>query len=385
MTRVPRIGIDARKLKDYGIGSYIQNLLESLGKLPESSAYRFRVYARQSDADAVPKLPGHFEVVHDDSPGYSLAELTRLPWRLLRDRLDLFHATHYVLPPLWRTRAVVTIHDIIHLLYPEFLPSRAAHAYARFMIRRALKRADRIVTVSFNTRRDLVDYFAIPAARIEVIYNGVSPRFGPAVSPEEKRRVAAKLGISSPYLLFLGGEKPHKNVQNVVRAFGKARREHALAQALVLAGPLPQNPARLEALISALDLSTAVFRPGVVDDEDLPALYAGADAFLYPTLYEGFGLPIVEAMASGTPVLTSSNSALQEIAGGHALLVDPMDVDAIAAGIVLLATDANARAEYSALGRKRALDFSWDRAARKTLEVYAAALAGKRESGIGNR
>ena len=385
MTRVPRIGIDARKLKDYGIGSYIRNLLESLGKLTASSAYRFRVYAHRSDADALPELPGHFEVVHDDSPGYSLAELTLLPWRLLRDRLDLFHATHYVLPPLWRTRAVVTIHDIIHVLYPEFLPSRAAHAYARFMIRRALTRADRIVTVSDNTRRDLVDYFDIPAARIEVIYNGVSPRFNPAVPRDEKLRVAAKLGITFPYLLFLGGEKPHKNVQNVVRAFGNARREHALPHALVLAGPLPQNPARLEALISALDLSAAVRRPGIVDDEDLPALYAGADAFLYPTLYEGFGLPVVEAMASGTPVLTSSNSALQEIAGGHALLVDPMDLDAIAAGIVLLATDANARAEYSALGRKRALDFSWDRTAARTLEIYAAALAEKRGAGNGKR
>jgi alpha-1,3-rhamnosyl/mannosyltransferase len=386
VTRPARIGIDARKLKDYGIGSYIRNLLDSLGKLPESAAYRFRVYAHRSDADALPELPGHFEIVHDDSPGYSLAELTRLPWRLLRDRLDLFHATHYVLPPLWRTRAVVTIHDIIHLLYPEFLPNRAAHAYARFMIRRALTRADRIVTVSHNTRRDLVDYFDIPAARIEVIYNGVSPRFGPDVPRDEKLRVATKLGITTPYLLFLGGEKPHKNVQNVVRAFGKARHEHSFPQTLVLAGPLPQNPARLEALVSALDLSAVVRRPGVVDEEDLPALYAGADAFLYPTLYEGFGLPVVEAMACGTPVLTSSNSALQEIAGGHALLVDPMDLDANAAGIVLLATNAKARAEYSELGRKRAQDFSWDRTARRTLEVYAGALAGKRETeGVGKR
>jgi len=148
---------------------------------------------------------------------------------------------------------------------------------------------------------------------------------------------------------------------------------------------VPQNPARLAALIAALELSDAVRLPGVVEDADLPALYAGADAFLYPTLYEGFGLPVVEAMASGTPVLTSSNSALQEIAGGHALLVDPMDVDAIAAGIVLLATDANARAEYRELGLKRARDFSWDRTARRTLEVYASALAGKRETENGKR
>ena len=372
-----RIGIDARKLKDYGIGSYIRNLLEAIGKLPESRAYRFRVYARRADSDALPDLPGHFEVSHDDSAGYSVAELTRFAWRLMRDRLDLFHATHYVLPPLWKTRAVVTIHDIIHLLYPQFLPSRAAHLYARLMIRRALTRADRIVTVSENTRRDLVNYFEIPAARIDVIYNGVSPRFHPDIPREEKERVASKLGLTIPYLLFLGGEKPHKNVPNVVRAFAKARQERSLPHSLVLAGSLPPNPARLDALISALELTEAVRRPGLVEDADLPALFAGAEAFLYPTLYEGFGLPVVEAMACGTPVLTSATSALQEIAGGHACLVDPMDVDAIASGIARLATDEEARAEFSALGRKRALDFSWDRAARRTLDVYAAALAGR--------
>ena len=278
----------------------------------------------------------------------------------------------------------MTIHDIIHLLYPQFLPSRAAHLYARFMIRRALTRADRIVTVSENTRRDLVDYFGIPAARIEVIYNGVSPRFHPGIPREEKERVAAKLGLTFPYLLFLGGEKPHKNVQNVVRAFAKARQERSLPHFLVLAGPLPPNPARLDALIAALELTEAVRRPGVVEEADLPALFAGAEAFLYPTLYEGFGLPVVEAMACGTPVLTSATSALQEIAGGHALLVDPMDVDAIASGIARLATDAAARAEFAALGKRRALDFSWDKAARRTLDVYAAALPGGRTRDAGH-
>jgi glycosyltransferase involved in cell wall biosynthesis len=372
----PRIGIDARKLKDYGIGSYIRNLLEAIGRMPDSAAYRFRVYTGRADAADLPDLPPHFEVAYDESPGYSVAELTRLPWRLLRDRLDLFHATHYVLPPLWKTRSVVTIHDIIHLLYPQFLPSRAALLYARFMIRRALNRADRIITVSYNTRSDLVNYFRVSTSRIEVIYNGVSPRFRPDIPADDRIRVAAKHGISAPYLLFLGGEKPHKNVQNVVRAFGKARREANLPHALVLAGPLPSNPGRLNALISALDLSAAVVRTGVLEEDELPALFAGAEAFLYPTLYEGFGLPVIEAMACGTPVLTSSTSALQEIAGGYALLADPVDVDAIAAGIARLATDEKTRAEYAALGRRRALDFSWDKAAARTLGAYAEALRG---------
>jgi len=385
--RVPTIGIDARKLKDFGIGSYIRNLLDAMSRRPEAARYRFRIYARRADRDVMPQLPANFEVVEEDAPGYSLAELTRFAFRLFRDRLDLFHATHYVLPPL-RSRAVVTIHDIIHLLYPQFLPSRAALVYARVMIRRALRRADRIITVSYNSKRDLVDYFGIVPARVDVIYNGVSPRFCADVSDEDRARVTAKYGLRRPYLLFLGGEKPHKNVQNVVRAFGEARRTRPdLPHVLALAGPMPKNSARIDALIAALDLGPAIARPGLIDEADLPGLLSGADVLLYPTLYEGFGLPVVEAMACGTPVLTSSTSALQEIAGGYSYLVDPLDVDAIARGIVALATDPKVRADFVELGRKRALDFSWDKAAERTLEVYAEALAGagSRKPEIGSR
>jgi glycosyltransferase involved in cell wall biosynthesis len=372
--RRPLIGIDARKIRDFGIGTYIRQLLEAIARRPEGAEYRFRVYLRRGDHELLSGLPDRFERVAEESPGYSAAELTRFAWRLWRDRLDLFHATHYVLPPLPRGRAVATIHDIIHLLYPQYLPNRAAHFYARFMIRRALSRADRIITVSYNSKRDLVDYFGVPAARIEVIYNGVSRRFRPDVTPEERARVARKYGLPAPYLLFLGSEKPHKNLQGVVRAFAEARRLAPLPHVLALAGPPPESPARLEALIAALDLRDHVVRPGLVADEDLPGLLAGADALLYPTLYEGFGLPVVEAMACGTPVLTSSTSALEEIAAGYAYLVDPMDVDAVARGIVALATDEVLRADFRELGRKRALDFSWDKAAEKTLEVYRAAL-----------
>ena len=373
--RRPAIGIDARKLKDFGIGSYIRNLLDAVAKRPESQRYRFRVYARLADSEWMPSLPENFEVVGEDTPGYSVAELTRFAIRLFRDRLDLFHATHYVLPPL-RSRAVVTIHDIIHLLYPQFLPNRVALVYARVMIRRALARADRIITVSYNSKRDLVDYFGISPSRVDVIYNGVSSRFRPDVPMEERGRVARKYGLRTPYLLFLGGEKPHKNVQNVVRAFAEARRARPdLPHLLALAGPMPKNSARIDALISALDVGKAIARPGLIDEDDLPGLFAGADVLLYPTLYEGFGLPVVEAMACGTPVLTSSTSALQEIAGGYAYLVDPLDVDAIARGIVALATDPKVRNDFVELGKKRALDFSWDKAAERTLEVYGEALA----------
>ncbi len=384
-SRPPRIGIDARKLTDFGIGSYVRNLVEAIARRPEAAQYTFRVYVPEADLGVLAPLPSNFDVIEENAPGYSISELTGFAWRLQRHHLDLFHATHYVIPPLARARAVVTIHDIIHVLYPQFLPNRAAQLYARVMIRRALKRADRIVTVSYNSKRDLVDYFGIAPSRIDVIYNGVASRFRPDVPPEERERVAARYGLPRPYLLFLGGEKPHKNVRNVLRAFAEALRARPLPHALVLAGPMPTNRSRVEALISALDLDARVFRPGIVPEEDLPGLFAGADAFLYPTLYEGFGLPVAEAMACGTPVLTSSTSALQEIAGGYAYLVDPMDVDAIARGITDLATDPARRAEFAGLGRRRAADFSWDRAAGETLRVYAEALAGKREPGTVSR
>ncbi|HEY3170893.1 MAG TPA: glycosyltransferase family 1 protein, partial [Thermoanaerobaculia bacterium] len=271
--------------------------------------------------------------------------------------------------------------DIIHLLYPQFLPNRAALIYARVMIRRALSRADRIITVSYNSKRDLVDYFGISPSRVEVIYNGVSPEFRTGLPDDERARVARKYGITRPYLLFLGGEKPHKNVQNVVRAFAEARRSRPdLPHVLALAGPMPKNSARIDALIRALDVGSAIARPGLIDEEDLPGLFSGADVLLYPTLYEGFGLPVVEAMACGTPVLTSSTSALQEIAGGYSYLVDPLDVDAIARGILALTTNPKVRADFVELGRKRALDFSWDKAAERTLEVYAEVLAATRRT-----
>ena len=272
--RTPRIGIDARKLADFGIGSYIRNLVEAIARRPESERYRFRVYAPSAESAALPALPGHFEIVAEDSPGYSVAELTGFAWRLWRDRLDLFHATHYVIPPLARARAVVTIHDIIHVLYPQFLPNRLALLYARVMIRRALRRADRIITVSYNSKRDLVDYFGIAPARVEVIYNGVAARFRPDVPAAERDRVAERYALPRPYLLFLGGEKPHKNVRNVLRAFAEARRERSLPHTLVLAGPMPKNRSRVEALVAALDLGPHVVRTGVVPEEDLPGEWA---------------------------------------------------------------------------------------------------------------
>ena len=166
------IGIDARKIRDFGIGTYIRNLLRGLAALDQENEYVLLV--GPNGPEALAGLPANFRLLEERSKVYSARELFALSWRLWRLKLDLYHATHYVLPLIVPCKTVVTIHDIIHLLYPQFLPNRLALFYARVMVRRALSRADRIITVSYNSKRDLVDYFGITPARVDVIYNGVS-------------------------------------------------------------------------------------------------------------------------------------------------------------------------------------------------------------------
>ncbi len=367
--------MDARKARDFGIGVYIRELVAALSRHPRAGEYRFRLFGREEDRELFSGLPGNFSFHPESARGYSVAELTGMPRRVRRHRLDLFHATHYVLPPLLGCPAVVTVHDLIHLLYPQFLPNRAARLYARAMIGRSLRAARRVIAVSRNTRDDLMARFRVPGSRIVVVYNGVSARFRPDLPEAEIARVRAAHALPGDYALFVGGGRPHKNADNVLRAFARASSDGALPVSLLLAGPMKAEArSRLEALAASLALGTRARILGVVPEEDLPALYAGARFLLHPALYEGFGLPVLEAMAAGAPVLTSSTSALGEIAGDAAYLVDPLDVEAIARGIALLAGDAGARSQLRERGLRRAKEFSWETTADRTLGVYEEAL-----------
>jgi glycosyltransferase involved in cell wall biosynthesis len=373
-----KIGIDARKLQDFGIGTYVRNLVRTLAQLPEIGAgevaLRFKLLVRPDDREQLADLPGNFELLVESAPVYSARELVTLSWRLWRQHLDLYHATHYVLPAALTPRVVVTIHDIIHLLYPEFLPSRLAFLYARGMIRRSLTRGNRIIAVSQNTRADLMQQFAVDGRKIEVIYNGVEEVFRRRLPDEEIERWLRRLGISRPYLLFVGNPKPHKNLDTVVQAYARARRLAPFDAPLVCVGSRAGSEFKIRQRAEHLGLGDQVRLLGHVAQEALPAIYQGATLFLYPTLYEGFGLPVVEAMASGVAVITSNTSALQEIAQGYAHLVDPLDIPGMAKAIAQCMTDADHRAALARLGLRRAKDFSWERTARKTLGVYLSVL-----------
>jgi glycosyltransferase involved in cell wall biosynthesis len=365
------IGIDARKLGDFGIGTYVRNLVAGLADIDNENRYVLFV-----GREAPPDLPDNFRVVVERSPVYSVRELLALSWRLHRLKLDLYHATHYVLPAIVPCRAVVTIHDIIHLLYPQFLPSRLAFLYAQRMIRRSLQRGERIIAVSQNTKADLIEYFGVGGRKIRVIYNGVEDAFRQRLDEAEVRRRLATLGIQPPYLLFVGNPKPHKNLENVVRAYARAQAECGFDEPLVCVGDR-QGDFKVRQIAEQLGVGGKVRLVGHVEQAMLPSIYQGATLFLYPTLYEGFGLPVIEAMASGVPVVTSNGSALREIATGYAELVEPLDVEAMARAIAGLMSDPERRRELSERGRKRAADFRWQRTAERTRDVYLAAIRSK--------
>lgn len=368
-----RIGIDARKAHDFGIGTYIRNLVQSLARVDTRNEYV--LFVGPDSADTFKDLPDHFRTVLEPAPVYSARELIALSWRLWRQKVDLYHSTHYVLPAWVPCKAVVTIHDIIHLLYPEFLPSRLAFLYAQRMIRRGLTRGDAIVAVSKSTKMDLMEYFDVTGEKIEVVYQGVTDAFRQRVSAERLRETQQRLGLGSDYVLFIGNPKPHKNLDNVVRAFARALTLADFDADLVCIGNRETGDFKIRQRAEQLGISARVRLLGHVADELLPAVYQGATLFLFPTLYEGFGLPVVEAMASGVPVITSNNSALKEIAENYAHLVDPLDVDEIAGAIAQCMNDPAHRAALASLGSRRAEDFRWDRTAAQTLQIYERVLA----------
>jgi glycosyltransferase involved in cell wall biosynthesis len=242
------------------------------------------------------------------------------------------------------------------------------------MIRRALKHGQRIIAVSRSTKDDLLAFFDVEADKIDVIYQGVAPSFHQRLPDEELQRWLGTLGLQQPYLLFVGNPKPHKNLDNVVQAYARALQIGSFDAPLVCVGARDGADFKVRQRAAHLGIAERVKLLGHVAPEALPAIYQGASVFLYPTLYEGFGLPVVEAMASGTPVLTSNTSALYEIANGYAHLVDPLDVEEMAKGIAHLMRDEAYRRSLSELGKGRAADFNWRRTAEQTLDIYRQVL-----------
>lgn len=366
------IGIDARKLGDFGIGTYVAGLLGGLARIDPVN--RYVVFARRAGEPHLPALPSNFEVVRAEAPGYSLRELVGLSWSLRRRPLDLFHATHYSLPAALPAATVVTVHDLIHLLFPEHLPGRLALLYARLMLGRTARLARRLIAVSQATRADLMRELGVPASLVDVVPNGLDPRFLRPVGASELAARLAALGLAPPYLLFLGNPKPHKNLDRLLAAYAHLVEGGSEPPPLVLAGARDGELAALASRTARLGMGERLRLLGHVPAADLPALLQGATLFLFPSQYEGFGLPVLEAMAAGTAVLAGDVPALRELAGDCAELVDPHDSAAMAQGMARCLADTVHRETLAARGHERAKGYSWEKTARLTLAVYGRAL-----------
>jgi glycosyltransferase involved in cell wall biosynthesis len=367
-----RIAIDARKLHDFGIGTYIRNLLKGLARVDQATEYV--VLCRPADVDPIGELGGNFRPVIETSRPYSVSEQLRIPVSLVRERVHLLHEPHYVLPPATRCRSVVTIHDCIHLMFPQYLPGALAHVYARASMWSAVRKADRVLTVSEASKRDILRFFDIPRDKVEVIYNAIDERFLEAPDEERMDLIRQRYQLQHPFLLYVGNIKPHKNLERLIDAFGRAR-THGLEdlRLIIIGDELSKYPALRQA-VHRHRLDKYVRFLGFQPYETLSAFYRLARAFVFPSLYEGFGLPPLEAMACGTPVITSNVSSLPEVAGGAALLVDPYDPASIAEAIGRAVTDDGLRSEMVRRGLARARDFSWQQSVAATHRIYMEVL-----------
>ena len=363
-----RIGIDARKLHDFGIGTYIRNLLRHLARL--DSQTEFVIFCRPEDRETLAALGENFRPVPESSGNYSIREQIAIPWALKREGVTLFHAPHYVLPPLVRCRSVVTIHDVIHLMFPQYLPNRLAFSYAKWSITQAAQRSTRVMTVSQSSKRDILRFVDTEPDKIDVIYNAYDERFAMEPAEEDVVRVRERYQLTDEFVLYAGNVKPHKNLERLIDAFAIVRKRGLDHLKLVLIGDEMSKYSALRRAVHKHQLHKYVRFLGYLPEETLAVMYRLAGVFVFPSLYEGFGLPPLEAMASGTPVVTSNVSSLPEVAGDAAVLVDPYDPQAIADGIYRVLTDETLRREMVHKGIARAGQFSWEQSARRVRAIY---------------
>jgi glycosyltransferase involved in cell wall biosynthesis len=363
-----RVAIDARKLHDFGIGTYIRNLLRHLARIDRDSEYV--LLCQTADLGIASRLGANFRAVVEPSPTYSFREQIHVPWVLHRERPDVFHAPHYVLPPATRCRSVVTIHDCIHVMFPQYLRNRAAYVYARASMWSAARQAQRILTVSEASKRDIIHFFNVPPDKVVVVYNAIEERFAQTPSADALERVRERYQLNHPFVLYVGNIKPHKNLVRLIEAFAELRRRGFSELKLLIIGDEISKWPALRRAVHSHKLHKHVRFLGYLEDETLASLYRLASVFVFPSLYEGFGLPPLEAMASGTPVVTSNVSSMPEVTGDAAVLVNPYDVSSIVEGIERVLRDPELSAELRRRGIARAREFSWQRSVERTRQVY---------------
>jgi glycosyltransferase involved in cell wall biosynthesis len=363
-----RVGFDITPLRAprTGVGMYTANLLQQLRTFPQVEVVPM---IQASARLPLPRADHRLTLRVNNTFWLQMV----LPWHLSRVAADVCHFTNSVASVWTPCPSVVTIHDVTLWLFPRYHP-RPRLLAMRPVIPLAARRAKAVIAVSANTKRDVVRVLNIPEEKVHVIHEAPAPQFRPVAGGARLDAVRRRYGLASEFVLYVGTIEPRKNLTRLLEAFAMLRRSGYASLGLVIAGNQGWGDMSVQRTVERLCLEDAVRLLGYVPTDDRVALYNLAGALVFPSLYEGFGLPIVEAMACGTPVVTSPNGSLEEIAGGAAEFVDPTAVDSIARGLAQVLGDAHRHAQLREAGLARAAQFSWERAAAQTREVYASVL-----------
>lgn len=379
-----RAGINAQLLylshsyRAAGISRYIHQLLAHLRMMASEEDQMVAFTGRWALPPDLAPTP-YFRVRQSSLPTWKPS--VRIAWEQLlqppivaRERLDLLHSASYVQPLLCPARSVVTMLDLSFLRMPENF-NRWNRVYLSTMARITAGRCDRILTISESTRQDVIRFMGVPPEKVQVTYLGVDPVFRPQQDRSLLDRFRTERQLPDRFLLYVGTLEPRKNVERLVEAYAQVKRRYQIPQKLVLGGAKGWLYERIFARVHELGLENEVIFGSYIPYDELPLWYNCADIFIYPSLYEGFGLPPLEAMACGTAVITSSVSSLPEVVGTAAVTVDPLDVDALAESIAQLLKDGDLRHRLEAEGPRQAARFSWKETAATTLRAYHEVLA----------
>lgn len=352
------VAVDGRFLDNPGLGRYVANLI---AELPDEIDLSVVVSPDQQTLVADYRPKATCIVVRADT--FSIREQIALPLALRRAGIDVFHSTQFTIPLLWSGPIVTTIHDCAYDRFPSEFGERGrlARGYYRTMMRCAVIRSNHVIAVSQSTKRDLAEFYGLSDRKVSVIYEGIDQSFTDSKAPRE---------IGGEYVLYVGSERPRKNVDRLLAAFSELLKNRDDAPRLVLVGEYESRFLDVEQRAAELGMRDDVVVLGFVDDDRLKSLYANALAFVFPSLYEGFGLPILEAMVAGTPVVAADAASIPEVAGDAAEYVNPNSVGSIATGLSNILDDDNRREELIEAGFDRVDCFDWKQTAAKTATVY---------------
>ncbi|MBI5034334.1 MAG: glycosyltransferase family 4 protein [Chloroflexi bacterium] len=376
--RQQHIGLNAHLLnlsgnyRSAGINWYIYHLLQNLSPTPD---LKYTVFLNESRAREHFRL----DIVRSQLPTFKpivriLWEQFAQPFALKKNRIDLLHALAFAGPLATTIPWIATVYDLSFMLYPQSF-NTANRVYLTWGVRHSLRHADRVIAISASTKRDMVRLFGASPNKIDVVYCASDDTFTPAKDPTTIAEFRRRKNLPEKFILHVGTIEPRKNLARLVRAFARAKRSAKFPHCLVLVGARGWKYADVDAAIEQADIKDAVIFAGYAPQNELPLWYQIADLFAYPSIYEGFGLPPLEAMACGTPVVTSNASAIPEVVGDAAITVAPDDEAALGDAIIRVLTDHALYEQMVARGLAQAKKFSWERAAKKTTAIYRAVLS----------